>query len=58
MEKWLSFEDIAQVMSPLTKSTIYKMARREGWSYRTVDGNGGKQRRFHIKDLPEDIQAA
>jgi hypothetical protein len=23
-----------------------------------VDGNGGKQKRFHIKDLPENIQAA
>jgi hypothetical protein len=55
-EKWLSFEDIAQKMSPLTKSTIYKRAARESWPYRTVNGNGGKQKRFHIKDLPEDIQ--
>ncbi|MDR2392921.1 MAG: hypothetical protein LBD93_02015 [Treponema sp.] len=23
-----------------------------------VDGNGGPQKRFHIKDLPEDIQVA
>jgi DNA-binding transcriptional MerR regulator len=57
IDKWLSASSIAKLLG-LTARAIRFRAIRELWPYRTVDGNGGPQRRFHIKDLPEDIQAA
>jgi hypothetical protein len=52
MEKWISLGDIALLLER-TKSTIIRKAQREKWAYRMVDGNGGKQKRFHLADLPE-----
>jgi transposase InsO family protein len=57
MEKWLSANNIAEFLGK-DKRVINRWAKDDGWPYRTVDGNGGKQKRFHIKDLPEDIQVA
>ncbi|MDR2418901.1 MAG: hypothetical protein LBD79_07580, partial [Treponema sp.] len=57
MEKWLSANNIAEFLGK-DKRVINRRAKDDGWPYRTVDGNGGPQRRFHIKDLPEDIQVA
>jgi hypothetical protein len=57
MGKWLSANDIAEILS-VSRRAINKRSKKRGWAYRTVDGNGGKQKRFHIKDLLEDIQVA
>jgi hypothetical protein len=40
------------------KRVINRWAKEQKWPYRMVDGNGGPQKQFHIKDLPEDIQIA
>jgi putative transposase len=40
------------------KRTVSRWAKEKEWPYQTVDGNGGKQKRYHIKDLPEGIQIA
>jgi hypothetical protein len=57
MEKWLSASFIAQLLG-LTNRAVRFRAARESWSYRTFEGNGGKHPRYHIADLPEDIQLA
>jgi hypothetical protein len=57
MEKWLSAGSIAKLLGQVNR-TIQLRAARESWPYRTFRGNGGEHPRYHIKDLPEDIQAA
>jgi hypothetical protein len=41
-----------------TKVRIIQRAKREGWPYRSYTARGGKERRYHLKNLPEDIQTA
>jgi hypothetical protein len=53
----LTLNDIA-ILSECSKSTSTRDAQREGWPYRNYAVRGGQERRYHIKDLPEDIQAA
>ncbi|MDR2433683.1 MAG: hypothetical protein LBD47_03855 [Treponema sp.] len=57
MEKWLPANLLADLLS-ITKRAVNKRAKEKNWPYRTVDGNGGPEYRYHIKNLPEDIQAA
>jgi hypothetical protein len=54
MEKWLSANDISKFIGK-DKRVVNRWAVRDSWRYRTFDGNGGKQKRFHIADLPEDV---
>jgi hypothetical protein len=55
--KWLSASAIAKLLVLTTRAVRFR-ANRESWPYRTVDGNGGSQKRFNIENLPEDIQIA
>jgi transposase InsO family protein len=57
INKWLTFNEIAGLLS-LTKVRIIQRAKNEGWPYRSYAVRGGKERQYHIKDLPEDIQTA
>jgi hypothetical protein len=57
IEKWLSASTIVKLLGQADR-TIQLRSTRELWPYRTFDGNGGKQKCFHIKDLPEDVQIA
>ncbi|MHB9292657.1 hypothetical protein Holit_01759 [Hollandina sp. SP2] len=57
IKEWLTLSDIA-ILSGCSKSTSIRDAQREGWPYRSYAVRGGQERRYHIKDLPEDIQAA
>ena len=61
IDKWLTLEEIAQILSkikPITKSSVRKRAKKDDWSYRCHSVRGGKERRYHLKHLPEDIQIA
>jgi len=55
--KWLTLNDIAELIS-LDKSTVIRKAQKESWPYRTYAVRGGKERRYHLLNLPEDVQAA
>jgi hypothetical protein len=57
MQRWLTIGKIALLLR-VSKSTIIRRAHREHWAYRSYPVRGGQERRFHIKDLPEDIQIA
>ena len=57
IEKWLTFNKIAELISR-SRGRIIQRAKDGGWAYRSYPFRGGQERRFHIKDLPEDIQAA
>jgi hypothetical protein len=57
MEKRLSASDIANLLVT-TKRWVNNRAKNEQWPYRSYTVRGGKQKRFHLADLPEDIQRA
>ena len=57
MTHWLSVSEIAGLLS-ITRQRVHQRVDDEHWRYRTFDGNGGKQKRFRIADLPEDVQQA
>jgi putative transposase len=57
IDKWLTLKEIAGLVS-LTKGWIIQRAQREGWPYRSYTAQGGKQRRYHLANLPKDIQTA
>jgi hypothetical protein len=41
-----------------TRGWIIQRAQHENWAYCEFTVKSGKKRRYHIKDLPEDIQTA
>jgi hypothetical protein len=55
MEKWLTVDEIAQLM---TTRRVQQISKVKNWPYRSYAVRGGQERRYHIKDLPEDIQIA
>ncbi|MDR1949158.1 MAG: helix-turn-helix domain-containing protein, partial [Spirochaetaceae bacterium] len=57
IDKWLTHNEIAQLVSR-SKGWIIQRAKREGWPYRSYTARGGKERRYHLANLPEDIQTA
>jgi len=56
-DKWLTLKEIAGLLS-LTKGPVIRRAQLEGWSFRSYSVRGGKERRYHIANLPVDIQTA
>jgi putative transposase len=54
---WLTVKEIAVVLSR-TRGPIIRRAQLEKWPYRSYAVRGGKERRYHIKDLPADIRTA
>ncbi|MDR0731639.1 MAG: DDE-type integrase/transposase/recombinase [Treponema sp.] len=57
IDKWLTLNEIAGLLSR-TKGPIIRRAKLEGWPYRSYVARGGKERRYHLATLPEDVQAA
>jgi hypothetical protein len=57
IDKWLTANDMALLLSREPRTILWR-AKKEAWSYRSYTVRGGKERRYHLKDLPEDIQAA
>jgi len=57
MDKWLTINEIAGLLS-CTRGWIIQRAKKEGWPYRSYAVRGGKERRYHLANLPEDIQTA
>jgi transposase InsO family protein/transposase len=57
IDKWLTLNEIARLISR-TKGPIIRRAQLEGWPYRSYTVRGGKERRYHLANLPEDIQTA
>jgi transposase InsO family protein len=56
-DKWLTISEIAELVSR-TKARIKQRAKLESWPYRSYAIRGGKERRYHIANLTEDIQTA
>jgi putative transposase len=56
-DKYLSIKEIAELLSR-TRGPVLRRAKLENWPYRSYPVKGGKERRYRIADLPEDVQAA
>jgi hypothetical protein len=54
---WLTLNEIAELLTR-TKGPIIRRAQLEHWPYRSYKARGGKERRYHLAKLPEDIQIA
>ena len=57
IDRWLSVSEIAELLS-CTRGWIIQKAKKEGWQYRSFNVRGGKEHRYHLTNLPENIQAA
>jgi hypothetical protein len=57
MEHWLTVLEVAKILN-IRPVSIRRKAAREGWEKRMFDGRGGKEYRYRLDSLPEDIQAA
>lgn len=55
-EKYLTVKDISQHLGS-TGRNIRRTAKKEGWDYKEVKKNGGKEKRFMFSLLPMSIQA-
>jgi putative transposase len=56
-DKYLAIKEIAELISR-TRGPVLRRAKLENWPYRSYAVKGGKERRYRIADLPEDVQAA
>jgi transposase InsO family protein len=56
-DKWLTLNEIAFLMN-LKKDSVKKWAQRKKWPYRSYTVRGGRERRYHLANLPEDVQTA
>ncbi|MDR0583194.1 MAG: hypothetical protein LBG57_02435, partial [Treponema sp.] len=57
IDKWLTVKEIAELLLR-SRGWIIQRAKEEGWPYRSYAVRGGKERRYHLANLPEDVQAA
>jgi hypothetical protein len=58
IDKWLTSNEIAQLLSLKKPRPIQVRAKKEAWPYRSYAVRGGKERRYHLANLPEDVQTA
>jgi hypothetical protein len=54
---WVSASEIAAALS-IIKRAVNKRATQGNWMKRVFDANGGKQYRYRLADLLEDVQIA
>jgi hypothetical protein len=55
LREWFSAAEIANLGLPglpMTRAGIARIAREQGWAFRTTRGKGGHQRLYHFADLP------
>jgi putative transposase len=57
MKQWLSTLELAKITT-MTRQGIIAKSKRDHWSRRLFDGRGGKEYRYHLPELPEDVQIA
>jgi hypothetical protein len=57
MKLWLTVSEIARILN-IQPVSVRRKAAREGWERRVFDGRGGKEYRYRLDGLPEDVQAA
>jgi transposase len=57
IDKWLTANEIALLLST-TGRNVRRWAKERYWPYRSFTVRGGKERRYHLANLPEEIQAA
>jgi transposase InsO family protein len=57
MDKWLTDNKIAQLLKK-SRRWIYEKSKQEGWQYCSYAVRGGKERRYHLANLPEYVQTA
>jgi putative transposase len=57
IEHWVSASKLAEITGK-HKTTIRRRADKEKWAKRMFNDNGGKQYRYRLADLPEDVQLA
>ena len=55
--KWLTIKEIADLLL-VEKCTVIRKAQKENWPYRSHSVRGGQERRYHLLNLPADIQTA
>jgi hypothetical protein len=58
IDKWLTVNEIAALLSCSRGWIIQRAGGKEPWPYRSYAVRGGKERRYHLGNLPEDIQTA
>jgi hypothetical protein len=58
VDKWLTSNEIAQILSLKDPRPVQVRAKKDSWPYRTYTVRGGKERRYHLATLPEKIQIA
>jgi hypothetical protein len=58
IDKWMTANEIAQLLSLKNKRSLNIRAQREGWTYRSYAVRGGRERRYRLASLLEDIQIA
>lgn len=56
-DKWLTIKEIAQLLN-CSRGWIIQKAKDGNWPYRSYTVRGGKERRYHLATLPEDVQRA
>jgi len=57
IDKWLTSNEIAELLS-IDSRSVNRKAKKESWQYRSYAVRGGKEHRYHLANLPENIQAA
>jgi transposase InsO family protein/ribosomal protein L28 len=57
IEHWVAATRICEITGK-HKTTILRRAEKERWTKRAFSSNGGKQYRYRLADLPEDVQIA
>lgn len=58
MREWFSATELSSLPGmPSAKRAIAVKAKRKGWQYREVRGNGGRCIEFHIDELPAETKA-
>ena len=55
IDKWLTANEIAKLLS-IDPRSVNRKAKKESWTYREYKVRGGKERRYQLTNLPEDVQ--
>jgi hypothetical protein len=57
MKQWPSASELAEITGITTRG-VRKRSAREGWERHVFEGRGGKEYRYRLDGLPEDVRAA
>jgi putative transposase len=57
IDKWLTAKQIAPLLN-LKINSVNVRAKRDAWPYRSYAVRGGRERRYHLANLPANVQTA